>query len=192
MLGAVATQAAREEVIWTADLDNNVSPVDALVADSGRVVVGFDNWHEVGYGPNVMSVYGEDGKLRFRHSLEELMAAEQLKKLSPSTSSRPWRRGRWLDEEADQVVLATEPGPLIVVNLHTGVVQPGGTPEIRTALKKLSGPQVALPLELAEEQKLQAVEDYRRFTKTPNSLFPFDCGRRYRSGVAVTVPASVS
>jgi len=166
----------KEEVVWTADLDNNVSPVSVLVADSGRVVVCFDNWHEVGYGPNVMAVYGEDGKLRFRHSLEELMAADQINKLSPSTSSRHWRRGRWLDEEADQVILATEPGPLVVVNLHTGAVQPGGTPEIRAALKKLSGPQVALPLELAEEQKLQAVEDYRRLFQDSKQPVPVRLG----------------
>lgn len=160
----------KEEIVWTADLDNKVSPVDIVVADSGRVVVGFDNWHEVGYGPNVMAVYGDRGKLRFRHSLEELMSAEQIRKLTPSTSSRHWRRGCWVDESRHEIVLATAPGPLVVVDLESGAVRSGGNEEIRNALSTVTGDELQLPLELAEETKLQDLADFKRIfqeTKQP-------------------------
>jgi hypothetical protein len=151
-----------EEVLWTADLDNNVAPVEMVVADSGNVVVGFDNWHSIGYGPNVLAVYGEQGKLRFRHSLEELMPPGQIRKLTPSMSSRRWRRGCWLDENRHEMVLATLPGPLLVVDLESGAVRPGGEKEIRNSLSAGTGAALALPLELAEEMEVQDPADYKR------------------------------
>src|SRR5690606_13407911 len=37
-------------LMWHGPLLNNVSPVSALVSNSGHHVVTFDNWHEVGHG----------------------------------------------------------------------------------------------------------------------------------------------
>lgn len=155
----------KEAVLWTADLDNKVAPVEVVIADSGKVVVGFDNWHSIGYGPNVLAVYGEQGKLRFRHSLEELMPARQIRKLTPSVSSRRWRRGCWLDENRHEIVLATIPGPLVVVDLENGAVRPGGENEIRNSLAASTGGELELPLELAAETGVQAPADYKRILK---------------------------
>lgn len=56
---------------WTAPLSNRVAPVSALVSDSGRYVVTFDNWDQVGYGDDVVAVYdGSNGTLLWKYRLE--------------------------------------------------------------------------------------------------------------------------
>lgn len=64
---------------WTALLSNRVAPVSALISDSGRYVVTFDNWHEVGYGDDVVAVFdGSNGKLLWKYRLEDLLNSEEL------------------------------------------------------------------------------------------------------------------
>ena len=47
--------------IWKSELDNDVSPVTALVSNSGNYVVTFDNWHQKGHGDNIVVIYSKEG-----------------------------------------------------------------------------------------------------------------------------------
>lgn len=152
----------REQVLWSGDLDNEVAPVEVMVSDSGRWVVTFDNWHSIGFGKNVVAVYGERGQLIFRHSLEEILSPEKIAKLSCSVSSRDWRRGAWLDEEARQLSLVFLSNDHLVINLADGKTSLGGTAQVRKALRNFEGPSLSLPLELAAETKIPALEEFRR------------------------------
>jgi len=56
--------------LWIRPLVNPVTPLNAIVTDSGRYVVTFDNWFGVGTDPIV--IYNERGDLIKRHTLESL------------------------------------------------------------------------------------------------------------------------
>jgi TonB family protein len=86
-------------------LVNEVSPVGALVADSGRYVVTFDNWHSVGYGPDVVVIYRADGTLVGKLGLEDLLTASDIETLPHSVSSIWWGGEHYLDEGAGHLVL---------------------------------------------------------------------------------------
>ena len=92
---------------WTAPLSNRVAPVSALVSDSGRYVVTFDNWHQVGYGDDVVAVYdGSNGTLLWKYRLEDLLSNEELCQIRCSVSSRWWARGKHaMDEGRDRLIL---------------------------------------------------------------------------------------
>ena len=84
-------------------LVNEVSPVDALVANDGTVVT-FDNWHLMGYGDDVVVIYGPDGKLRRKLGLSDLLFEEDIGELNRSTSSIWWSGTHRIDE-ANRVLL---------------------------------------------------------------------------------------
>lgn len=60
----------KRTLVWKRYLVNNEAPVHALVTDSGRYVVTFDEWHHVGTLPVV--IYGWRGELVKVHSLDSL------------------------------------------------------------------------------------------------------------------------
>jgi hypothetical protein len=93
------------EAVWQRDLSNDVAPVDVLVSDNGKYVVTLDNWHKVGRGPNVVVIYGPQGKLVRQLALEDFLAREQVSKLRVSVSSTWWGSGHYLDEKQECVVL---------------------------------------------------------------------------------------
>ena len=63
-------EGTKRTLVWKRYLVNNQAPVNALVADSGKYVVTFDEWHHVGTLPVV--IYGWRGELVKVHSLESL------------------------------------------------------------------------------------------------------------------------
>ena len=77
-------------VLWAQPLSNAVAPVEALVSDTGRYVVTFDNWHSLGYGPNVVVIYGAEGQLLRSFSLEDLLSEAELRLVFRTVSSRWW------------------------------------------------------------------------------------------------------
>lgn len=83
--------SGRWEKVWTGPLDNEVAPVDVVVADGGRAFATFDNWHEMGYGPNVVVVYGGDGKIVRRFGLTDLFPEWFVATFPRSVSSIHWR-----------------------------------------------------------------------------------------------------
>ncbi|HEV3468040.1 MAG TPA: TonB family protein [Pyrinomonadaceae bacterium] len=86
-------------------LVNEVAPVSALVADSGRYVITFDNWHAVGYGPDVVVIYRADGTLVRKLGLEDFLTEKDIETLPRSVSSIWWGGEHRLDEQAGHLVL---------------------------------------------------------------------------------------
>ena len=84
---------------WERALVNPVAPVQALVDDSGRYVVTFDNWHAVGFGNDVVVIYGPDGRLIRSLALSDIVADEHEKLLPRSVSSIWWRGKHRIDGE---------------------------------------------------------------------------------------------
>lgn len=74
----------------TFPLLNPVAPVDVVLLDDGKLV-GFDNWHNFGYG-TVIACYSPDGSVLWRRELEDLFPADVLVRIPTSVSSRWWRK----------------------------------------------------------------------------------------------------
>ena len=76
---------------WTKPLANEVAPVDVLVANGGRAVITFDNWHSMGYGPNAIVLYDSQGNLIRKLGLEDLFPKWFVAAQPHSVSSIWWR-----------------------------------------------------------------------------------------------------
>jgi hypothetical protein len=110
------------ERVWSIRLLNDVAPVSALVSRSGAYVVTFDNWHRVGFGHDVVVIYGPGPTLVRRFALEDLAAPKDIARFPASDSSRWWGAGHFIDEKRGQLVLR--------------LVSSGGTPEQRARYDK--------------------------------------------------------
>jgi hypothetical protein len=98
---------------WSRDLLNPYAPHKVLVADSGEYVVTFDEWGGVGYGPNVVVIYGPGGDVVRNFALEELLTEEDIADVPTTVSSRWWGGEHYLDEEAGEVVLKVVAGGMM-------------------------------------------------------------------------------
>ena len=84
--------------LWDKPLQNQLSPVTAVVANGGWRIVTFDNYYSVGYGDEVIVFYNETGDLIKKYALEDLLSKEELDRVPRSVSSRWWRSRVRLDE----------------------------------------------------------------------------------------------
>lgn len=84
---------------------NGVSPVSALVSNTGDYFVTFDNWHSVGYGDNVVVIYRSNGDLIKKFGLEDLLTEGDIETLPHSTSSINWDGEHYIDEGHGLLVL---------------------------------------------------------------------------------------
>lgn len=80
------------ELIWEKDLVNPVAPYEAIITNDGKYVITFDDWYQLGYGDNVMVVYGEKGNLLKQYKLQEITNLEK-DKLPISVTSIWWYFG---------------------------------------------------------------------------------------------------
>lgn len=78
-------------ISWTKPLVNEVAPVDVLVANLGRSVVTFDNWHSMGYGPHAIVVYDGQGNVVRALALEDVFPKWFVAAQPHSVSSIWWR-----------------------------------------------------------------------------------------------------
>jgi len=131
-------EAARREGddlrVWSAELLNPYAPHKVLVADSGEYVVTFDEWGRVGYGDNVVVIYGPGGETLWKFALEDLLTEEEIAAVPTTVSSRWWGGAHYLDEEAGELVLVigreaepgavTAPGRELRIRLSDGEVLP--------------------------------------------------------------------
>lgn len=76
--------------IWRRTLVNALSPNSAIVSDDGRSVVTFDNHYGIGYGDDVVVIYGHDGRLIRKYGLDELVSPITFAALPRSVSSIIW------------------------------------------------------------------------------------------------------
>lgn len=91
------------EKVWESRLSNDVAPTVALVSDSGQYVVTFDNWHSVGFGDNVVVIYGHGGKIVKKMGLSEIVPPTAH--LPRSASSIWWGGKHYIDEKNLHLVL---------------------------------------------------------------------------------------
>jgi hypothetical protein len=84
-----ARQNRSYRLVADVELLNPVSPVDAIVTNTGYLVT-FDNWHNAGYGKAV-ALYRPNGKLVRAFEIDEIYAVENVKRIPTSVSSRWWR-----------------------------------------------------------------------------------------------------
>ena len=78
--------------VWNKKLINKVAPVDVIVANDGESIITFDNWHNLGYGVDVMTCYDKHGNLTRRFSLEDI-SPFPINDYKFSISSIWWRCG---------------------------------------------------------------------------------------------------
>jgi TonB family protein len=86
-------------------LRNEVTPVSAVLSNDGAWLVTFDDWHSMGYGPNVVVIYRADGTVVRALSLEDILTSEDLDVLPRSVSSRYWAADKIINEEAAELEL---------------------------------------------------------------------------------------
>lgn len=99
------------KTLWTIPLVNEVSPVDALVSDSGDYVVTFDNWHGVGYGDDAVVIYrATDGGLVKKLALTDFLTESDFNELSRSVSSIWWWGGKHTIADGKLVLKVAGPG----------------------------------------------------------------------------------
>lgn len=89
----------------TFPLVNEVSPVTALISDSGEYFITFDNWHSVGYGDDVVAIYRTTGTLIKKFGLEELLTEGDIESFPRSVSSMNWGGDHYLDNNLGLLVL---------------------------------------------------------------------------------------
>jgi len=130
--GTLFGVACDAPVIWSRELENENAPVTVLVADDGRYVVTCDEWGRVGWGPNVVVIYGPGGELIKKFALEDLLTPEEVAAVPATVSSRWWGGEHYLDEAAGEVVL----------RVATGAGDAGGKPTFRERRIKLATGEV--------------------------------------------------
>jgi ankyrin repeat protein len=95
---------------WVAKLVNRVTPVDAVVSDSGAFVVTLDDHYSAGIGEHTIVVYGHGGKVLHKLSLLDIMTEKEVEALPHSVSSIWWRCGEaTIDEPEKYVILSVKP-----------------------------------------------------------------------------------
>lgn len=129
---------------WRGPLRNEVMPVAALVADSGRHFVTFDDWGGAGSGPNVVVIYDGAGRVIRALSLADLVSEDYGRALWHSFASIFWGGEHRFSSDGESLVLAMASpedemyqggGPLTLeVALATGRVTPPAGPAWEAAL----------------------------------------------------------
>jgi hypothetical protein len=129
---------------WQGPLRNPVMPVSALVADSGRYFVTFDDWGGTGTGLNVVVIYDGTGHAIRSLSLPDLVTEDYALTLWHTFSSIFWGGEHRFSADGESIILGiARPedemymggGPLTIeVVLATGRVIPPAGPAWVTAL----------------------------------------------------------
>jgi hypothetical protein len=97
---------AKGKKLWSVKLDNEVSPVSALVSNNGDYVITFDNWHGIGYGDNVVTIYdAANGNLIKKLGLSDFLTESDIYNLPHSVSSIQWNGEHKIDYGKKQLVL---------------------------------------------------------------------------------------
>jgi TonB family protein len=144
-------------------LVNEVSPVGALVSGDGNHVVTFDNWHNVGYGDNVVVIYRSDGTLVKKFGLADLFTRSDMRHFPMSASSIWWGAGHYIDDTKG--ILHLKAGPQdgqreLTIELATGRrLEPMTNlfPERAVAQEPSGTPQPQIQFDAVLESKVEIV-----------------------------------
>ena len=101
-------------------LVNPVAPVTFLVTNRGYLTT-YDNWHNMGYGPVVVS-YRPDGQRQSAYELKDLFTADEIADFQTSVSSIWWRTETVYVREGQQsIYIALQvPGEELILEPETG------------------------------------------------------------------------
>lgn len=95
----------RWTTIWDHQLVNDVSPVSAVVSNSGRYVATFDNWHSMGGGNDAVVIYGPNASVVRALSLRDILPDYYVEALPRSVSSIWWSGEHHVAEPRDTLIL---------------------------------------------------------------------------------------
>lgn len=102
--------------LWHTQLVNEVSPVSAVISEDGEYVATFDNWHSMGWGDDVIAVYGKGGSTLYTYSLTDLIPDYYLKSLPRTVSSLNW--SCWSDTVPERNHRFLEDKQALIVSLR--------------------------------------------------------------------------
>lgn len=94
----------RWQTVWKMPLENEVSPVEALVSNDGDVAT-LDNWHSMGWGDDVVVIYSAEGDQLGKFGLDGFLPKGYIDALPHSVSSIHWRGDPRVDEAGRQLVI---------------------------------------------------------------------------------------
>ncbi|RYE65035.1 MAG: hypothetical protein EOO81_13220, partial [Oxalobacteraceae bacterium] len=95
----------RWQVVWESRIANEVAPVLAIVRDDGSYTVTFDDWHSVGFGPNVVVIYGPGGERIRALALADVVPPDYINALPHSVSSIRWRGEPRFSPDGNRVII---------------------------------------------------------------------------------------
>ena len=96
--------------LWRQSLVNDVAPMHALVANSGKYLITFDNWHHRGYGTDAVVIYDARGRLIRKCALNDFLPLSYIETLPTTVSSIHWGREHFLfDDEETLILRVVEP-----------------------------------------------------------------------------------
>lgn len=90
--------------VWSTHLVNVIAPVTALVSDDGDYVATFDNWYRIGWGDDVVVIYGANGALIKKYGLNDILSADEIEKIPRTVASR-WWGGKHIIDEGKKVLI---------------------------------------------------------------------------------------
>lgn len=91
--------------VWEKQLVNDVAPVSTLVANAGKYVVTFDNWHSVGHGSDAIVIYDGTGAMVRAMAISEIVGVDYVKALPHSVSSFSWSGDHRITDDGDRLIL---------------------------------------------------------------------------------------
>ncbi len=90
-------------------LINDVAPVHALVANGGKYLVTFDNWHMLGHGNDAIVIYDARGRLIRKYALSDFLPASYIETLPSTVSSIHWQGTHDFLDEVTLLLQVVEP-----------------------------------------------------------------------------------
>lgn len=125
------------KTIWEKPLKSQVSPTKAIVHNSGRFVVTFDEWYSIGRNP--VTIYNSSGDLIKQMTLEDLGIPYGHPMISQSVSSYHWNqyaiylfgpepsdeeRTTWRRKLESTLFIRLHWGQLLTIDLEKGKLVP--------------------------------------------------------------------
>lgn len=128
------SRGGRYVKVWSSRMPSHTQYMKALVSDDGRWVATTDQAYRGEYARDVVVVYGRDGGIARRRTLEQLFSEHQIRRLPGDESPLHWLSCAWLDAKLRCLALAGPYGGFQILELDTGRLRPGGSPELLSAL----------------------------------------------------------
>jgi hypothetical protein len=90
-------------------LVNDVAPVHALVANGGKYLATFDNWHMLGHGDDAIVIYDARGRLIRKYALSDFLPVSYIETLPMSVSSIQWQGDHYFFDDDTLLLQVAEP-----------------------------------------------------------------------------------